>query len=303
MKRKIYFLVLAVLCLTTLAQKYRPLDSTLKWSAERFYKVNGFCLMTTYSSYHISGYTLNSGRIWHKLYESGNHSPSGQWCTSFPPPFNNALSGYIYNDSLNRKVYYVNNLPANYSPVQSDMLYDFNKSVGDTFFIMNSFNFKINSIDSLLFSNKYHKRYHTSAIGQSPLQGNITFVEGIGSSIGPFVHASFFESGSRLLCFASPTQTMTITNFSMYNNGYCQGLAVDIDEKERHSIQSIYPNPFHNSLIVDLPATEIRVYDALGHLVLEKKISKDKNYLETEFLSPGIYFLRTEGFTKKIIKQ
>lgn len=306
MKKRIYLLLYAVLPLAVVPQKYQPLDSTVVWSTRRISKQGGGgCAMETRSRYYMKGYSLNNGRVWNKLYESGHSWLNGMCGSMFPdPPFNDVLYGYIYNDSLNRMVYYVSNLTANYTPVIADILYDFNKAVGDTIFINPySLKFRVDSIDSLLFSNKYHKRYHTADVAGTSLQSiDVTFTEGIGSSVGPFVHSSFFESYSELLCFAGPSQTMTIWNFSTYTDGYCAGLVIGVDEEEKH-VQEVYPNPFQRSLMVDLPATEVRIYDTEGRLVLEQQTSGGKDHLETGFLSPGIYFLKAGEVSRKVIKE
>lgn len=298
MKRNIYLLLLAVVSLTARTQTYQPMDSTFIWSTHEYYKYMNQCMVRSYFRYKMEGYTLNNGRIWNKVYGLGASTYEGM-CGSPNSPFYSGFAAYVYNDIQNRKVYLVRDLPANYDPMQSDLLYDFNKAVGDTFFAAGSY--KIDSIDSLLFSGKYHKRFHTSAVGGSPLPGGVTFVEGIGASIGAFVHSTFFESGTQLLCFASPSQTMVI-NGSAYQDGYCEGLTIGLSENNGHHALKLYPNPFHDLLFVDLPATLARIYDATGRLVLEKQTSGGKGYLETEDLSPGIYFVKAGAFTGKVIK-
>ncbi len=55
-----------------------------------------------------------------------------------------------------------------------------------------------------------------------------------------------------------------------------------------------YPNPTPNSLHLDLPDyidTEVKIYNNLGQLVSEQKLTDSNNEIDTTKLKSGIYFL------------
>ncbi len=55
-----------------------------------------------------------------------------------------------------------------------------------------------------------------------------------------------------------------------------------------------YPNPTPNSLHIDLPDyidTEVKIYNNLGQLVSEQKLTVSKNEIDATKLKSGIYFL------------
>lgn len=63
---------------------------------------------------------------------------------------------------------------------------------------------------------------------------------------------------------------------------------------------TLYPNPAQNTLNINLPSNlnniPVSIYSIEGKLVLTKRISSDKSYLEVENLPKGYYIVRISGY-------
>lgn len=303
--KKIYLIILIVIIgkTTLFSQKYQPFDSTTVWVANQVYKVCTNCYLGRDIKYFIKGYEINNSRLWNKVYcNDMTYFVFCTTCTSTPlPASTNKHIGYYSNDTVNKVVFYYPSfsLPPNYNPTGFDSLYYFkNKTIGDSLLIKSSpfYKFKINSVDSILFSGKYHKRYQTNCIPNTPpINGStISFIEGIGSSLGPFepmLHPGG-EQYSYLKCFSSPSQTVTVTNYTVLGTGSCPNLTLDINEIKGFQSQSIiYPNPNNGSFKIKISdnVDQIILFNSLGQKVYEQKLNYGANDIYSDRLSPGLY--------------
>lgn len=301
--KKITLIILIIIIgkTTSFSQKYQPFDSTTVWVANQVYKICTNCYLGRDIKYFIKGYEINNGRLWNKVYcNDVTYFAFCMTCTWTPLPTNtNKLIGYYSNDTVNKVVFYYQftPLPPNYNPTSFDSLYYFkNKMIGDSLLLRSSpnYKFKINNIDSFMFSGKYHKRYQTNCIPTTnPINSStISFIEGIGSSLGPFepmLHPGG-EEYSYLNCFSSPSQTVTVTNYTVLSSGSCANLTLDINEIE--SSQSIiYPNPNNGSfkLKISNDIDQIILFNSLGQKVYEQKLNRGTNEVSTDKLSSGLY--------------
>lgn len=306
MKKAIYIFLFIFLFAFSNAQKYQPIDSTTTWSTEEVGKNMASCYIKTECKYYLKGYELNNSRVWNKVFRSYfSYGVSFPQCTTYtaPPPVYNVQYGFVHNDSINKKVYFVYTLPSNFTPAPNNVVYDFNKVVGDSMYVnpgLSPFKFVINSIDSILFSGKYHKRFLTSSTPSIFYLANtqVTFVEGVGSSLGALTLTvnPMGEATSNLICFASPTQTMSITNHSVYTNGgSCNNLALGMN-KESLTSGNIFPNPASNYFIIQ-PANNnneeinFQVFNTLGQIQLAGTV-KGQTQINTETLGNGVYFMK-----------
>lgn len=286
------------------SQKYQPFDSTTVWGANQIYKVCTNCYLNRDIKYFSKGFELNNGRQWNKLYF--NDITTFYFCTTctttYLPPNTNQLSGYYWNDTINKKVYFYNytSLPPNFNPSSCYILYDFNKTVGDTLtfkqFCNKLWDFKVVGIDSILFSGKYHKRFLTTAIPTAaPINSQlVAFTEGIGSSLGPFepMVNVMGEQYSYLKCFASPSQTMTVTNYTVFGSGTCTYLTLDVNEYNSLTNGNLFPNPNNGTFQLNFNEANdgiIILYNSLGQKVHEQYLHKGLNNITKTDLSKGIY--------------
>lgn len=115
--------------------------------------------------------------------------------------------------------------------------------------------------------------------------------------------------------FDTEATTYTMTASAGYN--FVQKMStgtVGIEDNLNLSLFSIYPNPTHGILNIDLSAsaemaenTTIRITNALGQIIYSQKIEAAKTAINTSNLNDGVYFVTVvEGkcsTTKKIIIQ
>jgi N-acetyl-anhydromuramyl-L-alanine amidase AmpD len=78
-----------------------------------------------------------------------------------------------------------------------------------------------------------------------------------------------------------------------------------IDENFWQNIK-IYPSPFKDYLNIDFPSnihSSLDVFDVAGNKVAIFPLNNQKNQLSLHFLEKGIYFIRINEFTTKIVKE
>jgi hypothetical protein len=331
MKKIVIITVFIFLINKTFSQKYQPVDSTTVWATNYYYKTNPYyCYESQNLKYFSKGYELNNGNIWLKIqFSAQNYSyatPSNPNCVN-SNWFSNGFIGYLFNDTINKRVFFRNSifgaLPPNHIPLSTtsgtnELIYDSNKMVGDSMYV-SSYNsyFKILSIDSVLFSGKYHKRFLATISPPNGSLPKISLLEGIGSSIDPFTpyKAAGFESGSKLLCFASPTDSISVTSHTVFTNGNlgCANLSLNnVKEIEKFDL-SIYPNPASDHISVVLEqnsavGTNYKVVNLLGQEHLTGTLKETKNDIDLVDLKSGIYFInfyKNDRFVlcKKIVIQ
>lgn len=296
------------------SQKYQPVDSTTAWSSEYGYKYSSStCYLLENQKYYIKGYVVDLGRVWHKVYTTRvTQVHPSSFCSStpsLPSPIYNSLRGYLYNDIANKKIYILSSAPSNYTLSPNDVWYDFNKTVGDSLYFRHPsytpfpYKFKINSVDSILFSGKYHKRFLTTCVPSAINVPNpVSFIEGIGSSFGPFdaLINPMGEQFTNLICFSSPTHTMAVTNHTAYTTStFCNNIVLGMQESTNNDF-IFYPNPASNTISFHnvKPGTNYQIHSPSGVLVQEG-VLENKLSISIDLVADGIYFISLSGEGKK----
>ena len=309
------------------AQKYRAFDTTVTWHTIRSASSSTMnCFNDASYNYYTKGYEINNGLYWHKVYANiiSNYYTGPSTCPPPSPVASNTFVGYYNNDTLNKKVYFVpsGSLTPNFVPSNSNILFDFlNKNISDVFNIGPGLNYQINSIDSVLFSNKYHKKYNcTTTFSANYSPTNAYVIEGIGSSVGVFNSDwyIFSQKSTPLLCFTNPNSTKYLVGagrtqswpHAIRDTSTCAWIVTGIkafDENIGNTI-NVYPNPARDILNIDaqdLENSNIKIADLFGRTILELHGSQQINIKD---LKPGIYFLQVFNKEKliaveKIIKE
>lgn len=283
-------LILTLLVLTSIIAKaqtnvyHQFPDSNCLWTGLNWDHSGGGSGPVQYDSYQlsISGDTTIGSFVYHKLYQSGF-----TYCQ--PCPMNN---GQYYNlhyvgafrqDTPNKKVYLYKNGADN-------LAYDFNLNVGDTIkTCLSTFQtgHYISSIDSVIVSNKYHKRFWIDGC-------NYALIEGVGSMFGAFNNIFCpFEMGNDLHCVRIGSTTAWALS-SQYN---CD-LGASIQDKIMNTNKLVISqNPFSSETILttNIPFMNMNlfIYNSSGQFVKQIKNISGKSYiLNRDNLESGLYFLR-----------
>jgi Secretion system C-terminal sorting domain len=262
---------------------YHPFpDSNAVWNFHfLFYCMGGGGTSDELFSITISGDTVINGQIYHKLTTPFVQSYSTGNCGGISKGY----KGAIRQETTDRKVFIV---PPSGNTEQ--LLYDFTMHVGDTVkgYIETIAPLPdiVQSIDSVLVGNTYHKRWNINTCY------NIHFIEGIGSTYGLVVYSPGCITDLpdySITCFQQNGRTLypdTTANCALITS-------VNSIEKEQGEIK-ISPNPSNGSFIVDLGQSmnikEIRLTDLLGKIVFQQQTDKQSKIKITVLLS-GTYIL------------
>jgi hypothetical protein len=300
------------------AQKYLPIDSTNIWLTQRQfrYSSSSCCYGYEYASFQFHDFVTNNGRKWLKLHQSAVYTNMCQQC---PSPFNyynftDVPIGYVFDDSLNKKVYFISTLPANFTPGNSELFYDYlNKNIGDSLVwkslltTVPATKFKINSIDSILLAGKYHKRFNATNTTNFSQPRTIAVIEGIGSTLGPWNSVfTDFEANSELTCFSKPTQGYGVSNYTNFNATSSQCNTITTVPETELLVFSIHPNPTASQLLIEnIQYDNLVVTDIFGKTVLEQNYYASK--ISVQHLPKGLYFLQLRSgnnvYASKFIKE
>lgn len=213
------------------------------------------------------------------------------------------LFGFLRDDSINRKVFAVQNMSFSECPVNSEfLLYDFSLNVGDTatFCLLQTY------MDNIIASIEpdSHFGFETNVFS-TDFDFRYQYYEGIGSYFGLF-EAMFLP--------VDPAKKNRLgTNYLYF---YCRespcSLLVNDKELSDISLFRVGPNPTTGELNISLPEPNngytITLHNIHGILISHYNIKKNTNRLSLELHSynPGIYFLtiiqkNKAMFRKKIL--
>ena len=101
---------------------------------------------------------------------------------------------------------------------------------------------------------------------------------------------------------SSSTDTWLVDNVLLTG----EKLATGVNSIVKNNSVRIYPNPANDLVYINRTSnttTTLVLINALGETVLTKELSKENETINISNLTSGIYFLKIDGSTKKIIKQ
>ncbi len=295
----------------TEAQIYVPFpDSNAVWQVE----YGGYqCSCCASYNYSFTGDTLISAIVYHKLQQRGlKYLEIQGLCSTIPMWSLDEYIGAIRSDNIQKKVFIV---PRDSS--SEFLLYDFNMNVGDTVqgwlnyhsFSSPGIHVVVDSIDSLLISNQYRKRFNLLVIdgGFMPVE----IIEGIGSTSEPFIGPLYeFEWNGYISCFMQDGQVLFPDT-----NSSC--IFTELTEKlTTNSSLNVFPNPFSTELAISIhrqskKPVNIEIINICGQkLFLEQfnsSIFPSSRKVDLSFLSSGIYMLVVtideERMVQRIVKE
>lgn len=274
-------------------------DSNAVWNQHAGYLVQNIPVQEPHNLFY-SGDTIVSTFTYKRLLSTGyryNQWPGNGCCYYYNKP-----SGFIRQDTAQRKVYYYNSYET--------LLYDFNLSVGDTLpgsLINDSLSGNyVSSIDSVLVGSDYRKLFHISVLGSTNAWDSnyVQLIEGIGSTFGllsPLMPP--FENGTSLTCFILNDTVLYPSPTSNCN------LTIGVDENdELQRTVSAYPNPSTGIFTVNFPEKfQYSIYDVFGTEIVHSDDPNQSITLDLSAQPKGIYFFigisEEKMVSRKIILQ
>lgn len=170
------------------------------------------------------------------------------------------------------------------------LLYNFNLKVGDTIqmpmagYEIHYYKGHVESVDSLLIGNIYHKRIGINAEGWS----HFDFVQGIGSLQGLlYPEIPWVDWTAELTCFSKNDTIFALNGNGTTSEGDCWQ-KVNVNECEISKL-TIFPNPTKGLInITGQTVSKSELYTISGQKVLETKLHK----LNLEKYNNGVYLLK-----------
>jgi hypothetical protein len=271
---------------------YHPFpDSDAYWcQTDKWF--DGTCDGNENYTIFFNGDTTIGSHVYHKLAKSGYG-----YSTICGP---NGDGYYYYNyiaairqDTSQKKVWIYND-----GTHMDTVLYDFNLQIGDTLDQSKVYwaaygggqGHVIVSIDSILISGHYRKKYNYTACQFSFSDSSI--IEGIGSTSGLMSPPSCGEysyylnnSGQNVKVF--PDSTV----FGCYINTSTNNLP------EKNISITLSPNPFHTTATLEIKNEELKmknlefkIYDVMGRVVREQIVNSKSEIVNRNDLPDGLYF-------------
>ena len=300
--------IITIICLTfginLYAQEYTPLLTAGKYWDIVYWEQGGVIPQTGGQRQFISGDTLLNG-IQYKIISARSFMPTNPG--PFAPPFtlsaSSGIAGFMREDTINRKVYTVENL--NLGDISEQLTYDFSLGIGDTIDPSNYY-FGTNIVDTI-----YHVNLENGSIVDCfsfqteylTAQYNY-YIEGVGGAAGllyPFAYQ--FEQGSYM--DAAGINNERIICFDCY-------ITVTSISGNMLETINIYPNPANDNLMFLNNSNrkgEFKIYTSNGQLLATQEIPamQETSTIDVSGLVRGMYFLKFEsdGNTKsfKLVKE
>ncbi len=285
MKKKLLILSLLFVFLMTNAQYIKmPFDTNHCWK-QSWYAYFTYPVTANYNStYQLK--VVKDTIINNKTYcilkrtTTSYYSSNGGYMASGADVF------YLRQDTILKRVIIL-------SSSQEYILYNFNKTVGDTAKLFSAgtvSTFTLTYKDSVLLNDgNYHKRYNFGGTGA----GNT--IEGVGSTLGLVTpYQVGYGNGHQLICMAKIVPSIQ-TIYSQSGNSSSCLLVTDINKKIFVKDEmKIYPNPTNSILNIESigSATHLKITNFLGEVIYSTNILSQKLQLNINDFRNGIYFLQ-----------
>jgi Secretion system C-terminal sorting domain len=285
---------------------YHPFPDSVIWRVDYNYNfIFQFpCAKNYYFQYYSTGDTLINSSVYRKISVNEVQDTNICWPPGYLP-----VPGYVgavKDDSLTNKTFFV--FP---NSTTDSLLYDYNLAVGDTikgiisqFYNQFNTNRTVLTVDSILISGQYRKRWNFS---QNEYGDSIYIIEGIGTSSGllePLYPWNLEWTDRHLICVKDSLQTYFISNHNSTIG--CNLLYTKIIELNFLNNFSIRPNPFSNEATLktdqDLKNATVTITNIFGQQVKQtKNITGKEIKIHRGNLSGGIYFLQLMQENKIIL--
>lgn len=292
--KKVFFLLTALLTLSSFGQTYYPFPTdSATWSVEEYYwgwfpDPDG-CIAKHYG---LVGDTIIDGKTYSKLF--GNNL-SGDYPYS-DTTFNIATANYVaaVREDSTKKIWIRE--PNDTIDV---LYYDFALDTGDTF-CFNYFGmgcFPVSYIDSILINGNYRRQIYFQTWNLE------TWIEGIGSTTGWFQWQYGGTDSWQLLCYKENQNLL-------YGGSYCHcDSYTGINDLNTENIEAkVYPNPTTGKLTIELKdktITSFSISNLLGEVMMERKLSQQETKVELNLknFAEGVYYIQLNAHDKKYLQK
>ncbi len=284
---------------------YTPFKSNSVWSVSD-------------AKYMTFGDTIINSKEYMKVYKQTQNQPF---------EFDIDQSSYyaaIRNDSIEKKVYVIfeyqpllfkfNGEIVECSPFDEFLLYDFSLNIGDSAIVIENFSEsltqymvkRVSQIGTIYDTDSLIVLSNSDTIKRILLQAHnphvellfdsLYILESLGSNNGLFQQTpcSFIWDGGcwELICYSHNNELLYSSPSNLNNDCFQPVTGVKVEEFERSSQNTIYPNPSNGTLFFtgfdfENRSIILKIYDIQGREMISKPL--ENNSLDVNWLENGIY--------------
>ena len=174
------------------------------------------------------------------------------------------------------------------------LLCDMSLEVGDSFNVSDQWGTHTVVVESVSFENE-----RKVIVFENTYEDGLAFYEGVFPSYYPIGFMDYWGCDSYLLCEYKDGEQV----FENPQYGTCFIYQTSVQEQDQQ-IVSLYPNPAKGEVLIEcIEPIEVKVYNALGQLVIESK----ENVIDLSVQRAGIYILKvitpSGVVTRQIVKK
>lgn len=244
--------------------------------------------------------------------------------------------GYLFEDSLNRKIYVVTDDPDDHTITSVELLYDYNTEIGatvDSFYEFRGFSVEhpansiVFGIDSVEIENSFRRRIGIQyellqCDDENPIKlDTVYWIEGIGSSLG-FTLPNLLplnpngELAADVLACVWKNDSLIFSNYHKWHT--CDSIFIvydEINEQVLNNSFSVYPQPADVAVYLKMnndymnEELSIQISDLYGRkIIYTKYLGNEIITIPIDKINPGIYILTIQIkqralFSKELIIQ
>jgi hypothetical protein len=194
---------------------------------------------------------------------------------------------FLREDSTHARLYYL--LP---DSQQEHLIMNLDWGIGDTAFSFNPNIGDFTIIDTVFIENNVKHLITNIDLISWPLLNKLEFVEGVGPTGG--INLPYLILFSTLVCaYKDEVQTFSLPDTTFG----CDYSWVGINDIHNNHAFSIVPNPSSDIIqINEIGSTQhdvtFEIYDLMGQMRLNGKLSSTQKSISIQHLNPGTYFLK-----------
>lgn len=243
-----------------------------------------------------------AGMAWFASWHADTLINLWQADNSHPTIAGSYLTACVFYESIFRK----SPVGLSYSPIAVQATTNFLQSIAHTTVFDSLTNWNIgvyNVMSSFSFTgNESTKIYSFNNLSQNFTAYQWNFGDGnFSNTSGTHTYADTGIYTTTLIAFDncgnSDTSSQTVSIHAIPTQ-------INLLDEERFTV---YPNPIIDELCISglkfsLENNRLEIYDVTGKKIADEKVANANCKLQTENWQPGIYFVKTNGVTKKIVK-
>lgn len=270
--------ILLLTCVFSFGQAYIPMPSDSATWRYRMKTIDDLVFINDMLLYTNGHDTTISGTTYHKIY---SRSKNQTGTTGFNPPIVDVIAstGDVYYGGIResgKKVYYI-------SSGSEQLIFDFTAIVG-TYIPAFLSTIRVTSIDSILISGTWHKRYNTT-------DSTYYVIEGVGSNRGLIPDLNDGSGSVVFHCFKNDLTEWGPDNAIPCTYVYSIAQA-GVSVIPVYQGEVIYPNPAKDILHIKLPA-QVTCYELVSVIGQSFAKGEAENVisLNVSELPRGIYYI------------